>query len=398
MKPQIFRCVPRLLPLAAVLLTCGVAQAAQPPRVMFVSGVEAQPVLVDLQGKEIPAKKGQVIPPGFSVKVPNGATVQIMTDEKAIVAVRQNSLLKLEKLGDGNEPHKFKLDIGGLRVANSEKKPHKFEVDTPNAKIRFDKGDHEAYYFKEGKIPDKWGTFTRVIKEDLVLTTDVGDTKITTRDVGYVRGTGSGRPELLARVDASGRSIVDPVSYVPGSSPDVLRDINANQRALAEKSGSPASDPASPGAPGSRSLPGAASPLGTSGLGRSLAGTDKIIAPIPNVKTNFQKIDPVVVSRLNPNTVPDPNKEKQIRIATLPSGEKIGIEITPQAIGIMTTDPNKTASIPIGELQGRAGAAPPPPAGGGSIGRVTGIDLGSLNREVQKATAPPCGKACAIRP
>ena len=126
MKPHTLS-LPTLLPLAALLLAAGLAQAATPPRVMFVSGIEAQPVLVDLDGKEIPAKKGAIIPPGYSVKVPEGATVQIMTDEKAIVAIRQGSLIKLEKLGDGDAPHVFKLDVGGLRVANSDKKPRRFE-------------------------------------------------------------------------------------------------------------------------------------------------------------------------------------------------------------------------------------------------------------------------------
>ncbi|MBC8006561.1 MAG: hypothetical protein H7X76_00765, partial [Prolixibacteraceae bacterium] len=118
MKIRTVRSFAQLLPIAALLAASGLLGAAEAPRVMFVSGLEVKPVIIDLQGKELPAKKGMIIKPGFIVRVPDGATVQIMTDEKAIIAVRPNSLLKLEKLGEGTQPHRFKLDQGGLRVAN----------------------------------------------------------------------------------------------------------------------------------------------------------------------------------------------------------------------------------------------------------------------------------------
>lgn len=235
MKTHSVRSFSQLLPIAALLLASGLLQAAEPPRVMFVSGLDVQPVIIDLQGKELPAKKGMIIKPGFSVKVPEGATVQIMTDEKAIIAVRPNSLLKLEKLGEGTQPHRFKLDLGGLRVANSEKKPHKFEVDTPNAKVKFDKGDHEAYYLKEGKLTDgRWGTFVRGMKDESVLSTKDGDMRITKRDVGFVPGSGKERTQLIARIDTSGNTVADPITYIPGASGRILTDLNDNQRVLSE--------------------------------------------------------------------------------------------------------------------------------------------------------------------
>lgn len=234
MKPNTFRIFPNLLPLAALLLASGLAQAVEPPRVMFVSGLEVQPVLIDLQGNEIPAKKGQVIPPGYSVKVPEGASVQIMTEEKAIVAVRQNSLLKLEKLGNGSDPHKFKLDLGGLRIANSDKKPHKFEIDTPNAKIRFDKGDHEAFYLKEGKLKDgRWGTFVKGIKDDAVLTTKDGDTRVKNGERIYVDGAGKQKPQLIAVLDTK-TTFADPAVLSADAPSKFAEKLNQNQDALAK--------------------------------------------------------------------------------------------------------------------------------------------------------------------
>jgi hypothetical protein len=231
------RLIQKLLPLAALMLACGVSQAANPPKVMFVSGKDAKPVLVDLAGREIPAQKGQAIPPGFSVKVPEGATVQIMTDEKAIVAIRQGSLLKFEELGDGDKPHRFKLDNGGLRIANPDKKPHKFEVDTPNAKLRFDKGDHEAFYLKDGNkaTGDKWGTFVRGFKEEAVLSTKDGDTKIDKSVIGYVPGASlAGKTELIDRVK-TGVSLSDPVTGIfTGAKGSIPTDIKSNQETLAQ--------------------------------------------------------------------------------------------------------------------------------------------------------------------
>lgn len=344
MKSLFFRQLPKLLPLAALFLASGIAQAAQPPRVMFVSGVEAQPVLIDLQGREIPAKKGAIIPPGFSVKVPEGATMQIMTDEKAIVAVRQNSLLKLEKLGDGNDPHKFKLDNGGLRVANSDKKPHKFEVDTPNAKITFDRGDHEAYYLQEGKIPEKWGTFVRPLKEDSVLTTATGDAKVTPRDYGYVPGTGSGKPELFARLDTSGRGYVDPVSFTLGSKPDVVRKMRDNQDALSGK------DPIAldPGGPRSLQPKGYAPP--------EIIGKLPGRTPLPGVMPK-----PDILTRLDPKSVPDPNLMRQLKVGTSSTGDPVVFDLRPNSVGVVSKDPGKSVTFTRTELETIKDTGKPPP-------------------------------------
>lgn len=334
MKLQSFRRLSRLVPLSALVLACGMAQAANPPRVMFVSGADLQPVLIDLNGKEIPARKGVVIPPGYSVKVPEGATVQIMTDEKAIVAIRQNSLLKLEKLGDGNEPHKFKLDIGGLRVANSEKKPHKFEVDTPNAKIRFDKGDHEAYYFKEGKIPDKWGTFVRGFKEDSMLTTKDGETKITPRDYGYVPGTGSGKPEVFARIDPSGKPFVDPVSFTPGSKPDAISKLNQNQEGMKN--------------------PVVLDPVGP-------RSTPRGFSPAPEIVGSKVLPLPPIVAKLDPKSVPDPNLMRQLKIGTLPTGEKVVLDLRPQSVGVVSQKAGESVTFTRTQLETAKETAKLPP-------------------------------------
>jgi len=359
MKPQTFRSFPNLLPLAAVLLASGLAQAIEPPRVMFVSGANLQPMLIDLQGKETPAKKGQIIPPGYSVKVPEGASVQIMTDEKAIVAVRQNSLLRLEKLGDGGEPHKFKLDLGGLRIANPDKKPHKFEVDTPNAKIKFDKGDHEAFYLKEGKLKDgRWGTFVRGLKEESVLTTKDGDTRISRTVVGYVPGISKdGKTELIDRIKVGGNLLTDPASVVFGGGTigQAVTDLNENQRVLGDNAKPAASDPiATPPAPvQKRSL--AAAPV----LVSSFAAPKEIILPpktilpitpvagleqklaIPDMKTvaNLSMIKPVTLEQA---IKPEISLQKD-----LTTGLSVPVLKESTSVSVLAITPQTTVKVPI---------------------------------------------------
>lgn len=356
MKAHTFRSYPNLLPLAALLLASGLAQAIEPPRVMFVSGLETMPVIIDLQGKEIPAKKGQVIPPGYSVKVPAGATVQIMTDEKAIVAVRQNSLLKLEKLGDGKEPHKFKLDLGGLRVANSEKKPHKFEVDTPNAKITFDKGDHEAFYLKEGNkvTGDRWGTFVRGFKEDSVLSTKDGDTTVDRTKVGYVAGTSkAGKIELIDRIKVGG-SFSDPVSNLyTGSRGQVGTDLVINQKMLSDERKTFSPDPS-----------------GTVPLAPTTFNTPKTLDPTPIILTKgvlpTAGIDPAMgrlaLQEAKPPVVQLPKDlyiDPVSKVAILVDGDKLSLlGNTPSAA--------KGQTISIKEftkVDAPVTPPPPPPAG-----------------------------------
>jgi hypothetical protein len=360
MKPQTFRSFPRLLPLAALLMAGGLAQAIEPPRVMFVSGIDLQPVLIDLQGKEIPAKKGQVIPPGYSVKVPEGATVQIMTDEKAIVAVRQNSLLKLEKLGDGGEPHKFKLDLGGLRIANHEKKAHRFEVDTPNAKIKFDKGDHETFYLKEGNkfTGEKWGTFVRGFKDESVLSTKDGDTRISRTVVGYVPGMSKdGKTELISRINVGG-NLSDPVGAVFGGGGigQAVTDLNENQRVLSDNAKPAASDPKTvPPAPVQKGALAAAPVLVSSFTAPKeivlppktilppitpIAGLEQKLA-IPDMKTvaNLSMVKPV---SLEPAIKPELSLQKD-----LTTGLSVPVLKESTSISVLAITPQTTVKVPI---------------------------------------------------
>jgi hypothetical protein len=358
------RPIQKLLPLAALMLACGLAQAANPPKVMFVSGKDAKPVLVDLAGKEIPAKKGQVVPPGFSVKVPEGATVQIMTDEKAIVAIRQGSLLKLEELGDGDKPHRFKLDNGGLRIANADKKPHKFEVDTPNAKIRFDKGDHEAFYLKDGnKITgDKWGTFVRGFKDESVLSTKEGDTKIDRSVIGYVSGASlTGKTELIDRVK-TGASLSDPVTNIfTGSKGSIPQDIGDNQRVLADKGSTPVDTPS-------------LAPLSVSPLLK-----DPVIAPkptladrgpllqdklAPSLLDTLRGTSPVEPAAIKPTTFVPPKDlivDPGTKIVVLIEKDQVSLPPTRQA------DLGKVQKINIAEIPKTVVAPPPPPPVGATL-------------------------------
>lgn len=358
MKPH-FSSLHVLAPLAALLFAAGIAQAATPPRVMFVSGIDAQPVLIDLEGREIPAKKGAVIPPGYSLKVPDGATVQIMTEEKAILAVREGSLLKLEKLGDGDAPHVFKLDIGGLRVANSAIKPKRFEVDTPNAKVKFDKGDQEAYYFKEGKVKDRWGTFVRGFKDEAVLTTTKGDTKVTRDIVAYVPGGKlDGLVEKIPRIDSKGK-IVDPVSTL--SPREAMNDILANQKTLR-------GDPVKEKSP--VELP--------------VKTADKLVAPttLTLARTSLTKtpiipgVDPIAPKPIDPMVMK--GQEKDILLDTT---TKTAIVRTGDKFAILSRDQKLTAPpISAKELTLTTTKTTTLPT------TTTGIDPGKLTKEQQVLT------------
>lgn len=288
---------PALLPLAALILVSGLASAAQPPRVMFVSGADLQPVLIDASGKEVLVKKGTVIPPGFTVKVPAGATVQIMTEEKAILAVRPDSLLKLEQLGTGEKPNRYRLDNGGLRVANSDKTPARFEVDTPNAKVRFDKGDHETYYLKNGNklTGDRWGTFQRGFKGESLMTTKDGDTRVDTTKVGYVDGK-NGLPELIDRPKLGNSPLSNPITG-PGKPISTIRD---NQDVLSDAAKPPVADlPPIVRAPLTVPLlPVAYAPK---------SAPDPLLAPLPPI-AKLDPIQPVILppTRVKPQILVDP--------------------------------------------------------------------------------------------
>lgn len=360
MKPQTFRNFPNLLPLAALLLASGLAQAIEPPRVMFVSGVALQPMLIDLQGKETPAKKGQVIPPGYSLKVPEGASVQIMTDEKAIVAVRQNSLLKLEKLGDRGEPHKFKLDVGGLRIANHEKKPHRFEVDTPNARIKFDKGDHETFYLKEGNkfTGGKWGTFVRGFKDESVLTTKDGDTRINRTVVGYVPGISKdGKTELIDRINVGGNALTDPASVVFGGGTigQAVTDLNENQRVLGDNAKPAASDPiAPPPAPVQKGSLAAAPVLVSSFTPpKEIILPPKTILPITPVAGLEQKLaipdmkTVANISMVKPVTLEQAIKPEISLQKDLTTGVYVPVLKESTSVSVLAITPETTVRVPI---------------------------------------------------
>jgi hypothetical protein len=120
-----------------------------------------------------------------------------------------------------------------LRVSNSEKKPHRFEVDTPNAKLTFEKGDHEAYFLPEGKIKDgRWGTLVRGFKDESVLETREGSTTVDRTKVGFVPGLGNGKTELLDRRKVA-YSPTDPVTNIFRSSTGSIgTELLRNQEAL----------------------------------------------------------------------------------------------------------------------------------------------------------------------
>jgi hypothetical protein len=318
MSPKLFR----LIPLAAALWLPGsMTHAVELPRVMFVSG-DAKPVVIDADGRTVAAEKGVVIQPGFTVRVPEGATLQIMTPEKGIVAVRPGSLVKLESIGEGPQPYRLRLTQGGVRVANADKAPRKFEIGTPNAKMTFDKGDHEAYFLGEGKLKDgRWGTFVRGFKEDSVLTTKDGSVTITRRDLGYVPGKESEKAQLLARAAVGGgKALSDPVSFVPGAREIATTDMVSNFAAMGDK----------PLAAGDGSAAKQGALAGTSGLSTRSPKLDqqKLVAaqgqPLPYKAEALKPI--AVVSH-----VADPIKVQQVAvnpdlgIAVMTSQKNLGI-------------------------------------------------------------------------
>jgi hypothetical protein len=316
MSPRLFR----LMPLAAALwLTGPMAHAVELPRVMFVSG-DAKPVVIDADGRIASAEKGVVIQPGFTVRVPEGATLQIMTPEKGIVAVRPGSLVKLESIGDGPQPYRLKLTQGGVRVANADKAPRKFEIGTPNAKMTFDKGDHEAYFLGEGKLKDgRWGTFVRGFKEDSVLTTKEGTLTITRRDLGYVPGKESEKAQLLSRTSLrEGKEPANPVSFVPGAREIATTDMVSNFDAMKNKPLVPVDS--TPGKPSPFTGMSAFSPRSPKLDQQKLATA---IQPLPFKPDTFKPI--AVAPAADPAKVQQVAVNPDLGIAVMTSQKNLGI-------------------------------------------------------------------------
>jgi len=269
---------PQTLCIAAALfavLVPTIATGAGEPRVMFVSKQgDNEPRLVDPSGRKLAAQKGAVILPGYTLVVPEGATVQVMTAERVIVAVRPNSLVSFDEIGSG-KPYKLTLNRGGLRVAHPERDPKPFEVSTPNALVKLGKGDHEAFFLLPGKLKDgSWGTFVRGMKDPAAeLFTAGGTLKLAGREIGHVRGAGKDKPVLFElKVDAGGKALGNPVTYLPGAREIGVSEMTRNFEAMSEPGAGPASpgvgaqSAAGPNARGSKSVDPGPAPIAAFGF------------------------------------------------------------------------------------------------------------------------------------
>lgn len=334
--------------IAALLLACQQGFAAEPPRVMFVSAEAAKPILIDSWGQHVAVAKGVTIQPGFTLRVPAGATLQIMTAEHGVVAVRPESLVKFESFGDGARPYRLKLSQGGVRIANSEQDPRRFEVATPNAQIKFDKGDHEAFYLWRGKLTDgRWGTFVRSFKDDSLLRTADGDLKVTRREIGYVPGGGKEKAQLVERSDAGGKGVANPVSYVPGAREIATTELVRNFDTIGAE----------------RPLPPSGSPPGLHGAAVEMdpfAGTlwtglgDHGLPELPNQAavtanpSNVQSLAAPPGSNLK-SVIQDQIKTKQITLIETSQGP-VPVTTGADGITVLSTQPNKTINIPLSQL------------------------------------------------
>lgn len=341
--------IPLIASTALALALAGTVHAAGEPRVMFVSKGDTQPVLIDLQGKQLPAQKGAVIPPGFTVMVPEGATVQIMTPEKGILAVRPNSLLRMDGIGGDANPYKLTLNRGGVRVANPDTNFKKFEINTPNAQVKFDKGDHETMFLMPGKLKDgRWGTFARGSKDEVLVKTKDGDLKLMPREIGHVPGGEKGKPTIIT-LNEGGKQLQNPVSYSPGAREIAVSQITENFQSLGDSPTTPT------GEAGARSA---------GSTGPRSAIPSQVTDPIPGVvkygPTNDISVAAVkgtqtIISMKLPDSVtsppPQPAKDRLIQTVQVNGDTKLVVVTGIQAQGSsasqdqVKTIPNVVAAV-----------------------------------------------------
>lgn len=188
MKQRKFLCV-LLLGICPVLAGASVAGHVQ-----FVTGDVR---IFDSKGVERPARKGQSIDEGETLKTALNSSAQLKMVDGAMLAIRPGTQLKFDAYSfnateDGTENALISLVKGGLRAITGiigNRSKEKFKLRTPTATIGIRGTDHESVVVLP-PLPGEAmgiqpGTYDKVNVGATTLTTQAGTTLILPNQVGF---------------------------------------------------------------------------------------------------------------------------------------------------------------------------------------------------------------------
>lgn len=195
--------------LPVLLSPPGVSAAEIAGRLQFVVGDVS---LVKPDGASRVASKGGEIAEGESIATGKNAQAQILMSDQALIAVRSDTLLKIETYrysGKENENDRSFLGLlrGGFRAVTGQIgrfNRSAYQVRTPNATIGIRGTDHEPFYIPPplpGQTPlGTPGTYDKVNSGATVLQTQSGRVELGPNQVGFVAQQLGAMPQKLPEI------------------------------------------------------------------------------------------------------------------------------------------------------------------------------------------------------
>lgn len=234
---------------ACLTLLAQAAQAGVAGHVQFVHG---QAQVTDAAGKARSLHKRDAVHEGDTITTAKNSTVQIRMRDGAMLAVRPDSRLKIDRFvfsgtEDGNERSFFSLLKGGLRSITGtigQKNKSSFQLASAASTIGIRGTDHETYVIVPGSdmaAIAPAGTYNRVNSGETTMTTEKGTIHILPNQMGYAAGADQ-MPQLLPVNPAIFAAAPAPLS---GSGGDTIAEQGR------ESTAADASVDESPVAPGS---------------------------------------------------------------------------------------------------------------------------------------------------
>jgi hypothetical protein len=195
--------------LPVLLFPLGVSAAEIAGRLQFVVGDVS---LLKPDGVSRVASKGAAIAEGESIATGKDAQAQILMSDQALIAVRSDTLLKIETYrysGKENENDRSFLGLlrGGFRAVTGQIgrfNRSAYQVRTPNATIGIRGTDHEPFYIPPplpGQTPlGTPGTYDKVNSGATVLQTPGGRIELGPNQVGFVAQQLGAMPQKLPEI------------------------------------------------------------------------------------------------------------------------------------------------------------------------------------------------------
>jgi hypothetical protein len=174
-------------PAYAAAAGTGASNAGQ---IQFVAG-SAQ--LTSESGKTHLLKKGDAVNEGDTLTTAPAAAVQVRMRDGGIVALRQDSKVKIDGFKfngkeDGSERTAFSLVKGGFRAITGligRVNKQNYRVATPTATIGIRGTDHEIVVIEPGNKLAPPGTYNKVNKGETVMTNGQGEIAILPNQMGF---------------------------------------------------------------------------------------------------------------------------------------------------------------------------------------------------------------------